>query len=293
MDKYCINGAAGKTVNINGKDCINMATLNFLGFIGNKEIEKPKKAKVTRKFLLVEGIYAKYGDTCPLPELVELKWKYKLRIILEESLSFGVLGASGRGITEHFDIPVDNIELIAASLENSMASMGGFCCGKKFVIDHQRLAGWGYCFSNSQPPMVAVAATEALNLMQKNPGLLVKLRDNCQRVHKLAQGIYGVKVCGIPLSPVQHLQLAEPTGDRGLDNSTLHMVQDMAISQGVAITPARYLEEEEHQLPQPSIRLAVSAHPSEEEIDRSMAIIKNAFFTVLHSNTAINSIPAK
>ncbi|KAK7508401.1 hypothetical protein BaRGS_00000640, partial [Batillaria attramentaria] len=363
MDKYCINGAAGKTVNINGKDCINMATLNFLGFIGNKEIEekavqalmkygvgpcgprgffgtmdvhlnleeqlarfmqteeailysygfvtiasvipayskrgdiifadegvgfacqkgcvasrstvkwfrhndmehlesllkkqkeedrkKPKKAKVTRKFLLVEGIYAKYGDTCPLPELVELKWKYKLRIILEESLSFGVLGASGRGITEHFDIPVDNIELIAASLENSMASMGGFCCGKKFVIDHQRLAGWGYCFSNSQPPMVAVAATEALNLMQKNPGLLVKLRDNCQRVHKLAQGIYGVKVCGIPLSPVQHLQLAEPTGDRGLDNSTLHMVQDMAISQGVAITPARYLEEEEHQLPQP------------------------------------------
>nr|KAG5714099.1 hypothetical protein BaRGS_020427 [Batillaria attramentaria] len=397
MDKYCINGPAGKTVNINGKDCINMATLNFLGFIGNKEIEEeavkalmkygvgscgprgfygtmdvhldleeqlarfmqteeailysygfvtiasaipayskrgdiifadegigfaaqkgcvasrstvkwfrhndmehlesllkkqdeedrknPKKAKVTRKFLVVEGIYANFGDICPLPKLMELKWKYKLRIFLEESLSFGVLGASGRGITEHFDIPVDNIELIAASLENSMASIGGFCCGKKFIIDHQRLSGSGYCFSASQPPMVAVAATKALNLMKESPALLVKLRENCQRVHKMAQGIDGVEVRGSPLSPVQHLQLTEPAADRDLDISTLQMVQDMVISQGVAITPARYLEGEEHQLPQPSIRLAVSAHLSEEEIDRSMAIIKNAFFTVLHNNS--------
>ncbi|PVD22741.1 hypothetical protein C0Q70_15997 [Pomacea canaliculata] len=398
MEKYCISGGAGKTVNINGKDCINMATLNFLGFIGNKEIEEdavkalmkygvgscgprgfygtmdvhleledllakfmnteeailysygfvaiasaipayskrgdvifadegigfaaqkgciasrstikwfrhndmehleallkaqeeedrrnPKKAKVTRKFLVVEGIYANYGDICPLPRLVELKWKYKLRIFLEESLSFGVLGANGRGVTEHFEIPIDNIELIAASLENSMASIGGFCCGKKFIIDHQRLSGSGYCFSASQPPMVAVAATTALKLMEKNPHLLLTLRENCQRVHEAVKQIDGVEVRGDPISPIQHLQLTEPAADRDLDLRMLQMVQDMSISQGVAITVARYLENEEHLLPQPSIRLSVSAHLTAEDIDKSLAIIKSAFRAVLNNTTS-------
>ena len=45
-----------------------------------------------------------------------------------------------------------------ASLENSAASSGGFCVGTKFVIDHQRLSGLGYCFSASLPPMMAAAA---------------------------------------------------------------------------------------------------------------------------------------
>ncbi|KAL8570676.1 hypothetical protein ACOMHN_039111 [Nucella lapillus] len=396
LEKYCITGPAGKIVNVNGKICVNMATLNFLGFIGNKEIEEeaikalmkygvgscgprgfygtmdvhleleeklagfmrteeailysygfvtissaipayskrgdiifadegigfaaqkgcvasrstvkwfrhndmahleqllkeqqaeekknPKKAKATRKFLVVEGIYANYGDLCPLPRLMELKWQYKVRIFLEESLSFGVLGATGRGVTEHFGISIEDVEMVTASLENSMASIGGFCCGKKFIIDHQRLSGMGYCFSASQPPMVAVAATKALSLMENDPTLLVKLGENCRRVHQAVQQMEGVEVRGSDLSPVQHLQLCEPAADRELDMRTLHMVQDLAVNQGVAITMARYLDKEEHLLPQPSIRLAVSAHLSTEEIDKSMSIIKTAFDTVLHCN---------
>jgi len=46
------------------------------------------------------------GQICDLPRLVELKYKYKVRLFVEESLSFGVLGAHGRGVTEHFDVPV-------------------------------------------------------------------------------------------------------------------------------------------------------------------------------------------
>ena len=46
------------------------------------------------------------GQVCDLPRLVELKYKYKVRLFLEESLSFGVLGEHGKGVTEHFNIPV-------------------------------------------------------------------------------------------------------------------------------------------------------------------------------------------
>ena len=49
------------------------------------------------------------GNLCDLPKLVELKYKYKVRLMIEESLSFGILGKQGRGVTEHFNIPVSAV----------------------------------------------------------------------------------------------------------------------------------------------------------------------------------------
>lgn len=60
----------------------------------------------TRRFLVVEGIYMNTGEICPLPELIELRKKYKLRIFIDETISFGTLGKTGRGVTEYFDVPV-------------------------------------------------------------------------------------------------------------------------------------------------------------------------------------------
>ena len=71
-----------------------------------EELKNPKLAKMTRKFLVVEGIYQNTGEICNLKEMVELKNKHKVRLFVDESLSFGVLGYHGRGITEHLDIPV-------------------------------------------------------------------------------------------------------------------------------------------------------------------------------------------
>ena len=52
-------------------------------------------------------------------------------------MSFGVLGARGQGVTEHFGVDRDNIDMIMGSLENAIGGIGGFCTGKKYVIDHQ------------------------------------------------------------------------------------------------------------------------------------------------------------
>ncbi|KAF3848715.1 hypothetical protein F7725_015212 [Dissostichus mawsoni] len=103
--------------------------------------KNPRKARVTRKFIVVEGLYINTADICPLPQLVKMKYRYKVRIFLEESMSFGVLGEHGRGVTEHFGV--------------------------------NRLSGQGYCFSASLPPMLAAAAIEALNIMEEDPGLKI------------------------------------------------------------------------------------------------------------------------
>jgi serine palmitoyltransferase len=65
-----------------------------------------KKKPLSRQFIVVEGIYANCGDICPLVELIELKKKYKYRLIVEESMSIGVLGPSGAGVCDHFGISV-------------------------------------------------------------------------------------------------------------------------------------------------------------------------------------------
>jgi len=66
-----------------------------------------------------------------------LKNEYPFRLIINESFSVGVLGAHGRGITEHFNIPITDVEIIAASVGNSIGSIGGFSCGDKQVCSHQ------------------------------------------------------------------------------------------------------------------------------------------------------------
>lgn len=68
--------------------------------------KNPKKAAKTRKFLIAEAIYMNTGEICPLNELVELRKKYKLRLILDESVSFGTIGKNGRGLTEFLNVDV-------------------------------------------------------------------------------------------------------------------------------------------------------------------------------------------
>lgn len=65
-----------------------------------------KRANRIRRFLIVESIYMNTGEMCPLNRLVELRKQYKLRLFLDESLSFGVLGVNGRGLTEHLNVDV-------------------------------------------------------------------------------------------------------------------------------------------------------------------------------------------
>ncbi|XP_067678319.1 serine palmitoyltransferase 1-like [Haliotis asinina] len=247
--------------------------------------KNPKKAKATRRFIVTEGLSMNYGDICPLPKLLELKWKYKVRIFLEESLSFGVLGKTGRGVTEYFGVNIDEIDLIAASLENSIASIGGFCCGRKYVVDHQRLSGLGYCFSASLPPMLASAATQALSILDNNPGLLVQLEENSKLMHKGLSKLEGFCVVGDPIAPIKHVRLSEPSDDRDLDMKTLQMIVDHSMMQGVALTLARYLEKEEHILPCPSIRVSVNCRLDKTEIDRVLSVMTASVNKVMSSSS--------
>ena len=115
-----------------------MSSLESLLMSHEKEERKnPKAAKVRRKFIIAEALYTNTGEICPVDQLIKFKWRFAARIFLEESNSFGVLGATGKGITEHLNLDPVDIDLITAELERSVGSIGGFCAGTTYVIDHQ------------------------------------------------------------------------------------------------------------------------------------------------------------
>lgn len=83
------------------------------------------------------------GLMAPLPELLKLRAKYKLRFFLDESISIGTIGKTGHGLTEYFNIPPSELDMISGSLEYAIGSIGGFCVGSHFIVEHQRLSGLG------------------------------------------------------------------------------------------------------------------------------------------------------
>lgn len=234
----------------------------------DRDRKNPKKAKVTRRFIVVESLYLNTGLLCPLPKLLELKWKYKVRLFVDDSLGLGVLGSGGRGVVEHFGVNMEEVDLVMGTLEAAIGSIGGYAAGRSFVVDHQRLSGSGYCFSASQPPLLAVAATKALRILQEEPERVARLRQNSALLsgalaEALAESDFYLE--GWEGSPVYHLRpklhLSAEAAEARLD-----AIVAAAYADAIVLTRSRHLVSQEAWPLRPSIRIAVSAHLSAEEL---------------------------
>lgn len=107
-----------------------------------------------------------------------MKLKYKFRLILDETWSFGVLGRTGRGVTEHQNVDPAEIDMIVGSLSGPLIAGGGFCAGSEEIVHHQRISAAAYTFSAALPALLSTTASEALNLLQSSPELITQLRAN-------------------------------------------------------------------------------------------------------------------
>ena len=138
-----------------------------------------------RRWIVVEGVYRNTGNVCPLEKILELKEEFKYRVFLDESISFGTMGNTGRGLTEHFGKSIVDIDILNISLETALGSVGGVCVGTREVVDHQRLSGAGYCFSAAAPPFLSTVAMKSLSLLETDRTYIQKLRENRRLFHSL------------------------------------------------------------------------------------------------------------
>lgn len=175
--------------------------------VEGQERKKTKKSLI-RRFIIVEGLYQYHGDICKLDRIVELAKKFKYRIMLEDSLGFGVLGATGKGTPEHFNVPMSDIDCYCINADTALATTGGFCIGSHTVVDHQRLSGAGYCFSAASPPFCSAAGVQNITMIaDKGSELSADLRSKAKYFRGIVRAIDGVTVQGDDVSPVVHFRL--------------------------------------------------------------------------------------
>lgn len=247
--------------------------------------EKRKKSKLNRRFIVTEGIFMNHGDISPLQDILALKHEYKYRILLDDSYALGVLGATGRGSCEHWNIPVQDIDIISVNMDTSLATTGGFCTGSHEVVDHQRLSGAGYCFSASSPPYTCTAGTVALGLIDEHTDRCEQVRNNALLLRELLTGISMVDVVGgaDSPSPVVFLRLSsDAAGEMPLREQTrvLESICEQVFESSCIIGCPRFIPADKLQ-PSPSLRIAVTSMHSKQNIRTVAALLSEAFKSLM------------
>ena len=134
-----------------------------------------------RTLVVSDGVFSMEGDLAPLPDLVELTARHGATLIVDDSHGIGVLGATGAGVAEHFDLG-GRIDIITGTLGKALGgAAGGFVAGSRALTDVLEQRSRGQLFSNGIPPSVACGSREALAILREDPGRLRRLRDNVAR----------------------------------------------------------------------------------------------------------------
>jgi 8-amino-7-oxononanoate synthase len=176
--------------------------------------------------ILVEGVYSMDGDVTNLPQYLELKKKYGCMLMIDEAHSFGTIGKTGRGISEHFGIDANEVDIWMGTLSKSMASMGGFIAGSKALVEYLRYTTPGFVFAAGMTPTIGQAALSALGLMFEEPWRITDLQKNCQFFYDAlnARGIdTGLAIGQSPVVPaitgdsMQALLLSEKLLEQGIN----------------------------------------------------------------------------
>lgn len=131
-----------------------------------------------RALLVVEGLYSMDGDLPELAALVRLKRRYDAWLMVDEAHSLGVLGQTGRGIAEEQRVDPTDVDLWMGTLSKALASTGGYIAGSRTLVELLKYTSPGFVYSVGAAPAVAAAALAAIEIMQREPGRLAKLRQN-------------------------------------------------------------------------------------------------------------------
>jgi 8-amino-7-oxononanoate synthase len=132
------------------------------------------------KLVVADSVFSMDGDIIDLPRVVDLCRKYGAWLMIDEAHSVGVLGATGRGIEEHFGLG-SVIDIKMGTLSKTIPSVGGYVAAKKEVIQYLRHTSRAYIFSAALPPAQAAAAREAFRVILDEPERVEKLRQNSEQ----------------------------------------------------------------------------------------------------------------
>ncbi|KAF2641282.1 PLP-dependent transferase [Massarina eburnea CBS 473.64] len=260
--------------------------------VTKEQLKKP----LTRRFIITEGMFENIGDVADLPKLVELKIKYKFRIILDETWSYGVLGRTGRGLTEAQNVDSSEVDMIIGSLAGPLSAAGGFCAASSEVVEHQRISSASYTYSAALPALLATTASETISLLQEQPEILAGLRENIKAMRAQLDPRSDWVTCTSHVdNPILILILKDEVVEgKALSvqdqNQILQDAVDECLVNGVLITRLRAfppgLGENPRQAgwqPEPALKVCVTSGLTKKETEKAGIAIRHAITKVMKS----------
>ncbi|MDD4758731.1 MAG: glycine C-acetyltransferase [Lascolabacillus sp.] len=186
--------------------------------------EKLKEAQSQRfRIIVTDGVFSMDGNQAPLDKILELAKKYDALVMVDESHSAGVVGRTGKGVSELYNV-LGEVDIITGTLGKAFGgAIGGFTTGRKEIVDMLRQRSRPYLFSNSIPPMVAASGVEAFNMLEETNELQDKLHENVEYfVSKMKEAKFDIKptqsaICAVMLYDAKlSQQFAEELLEEGI-----------------------------------------------------------------------------
>lgn len=224
------------------------------------DLEKQLQAAQAQRFRLIvtDGVFSMDGNVAPLDKIYELASKYDAMVMVDESHSAGVVGETGRGVTEQYNLR-GKIEILTGTLGKAFGgAIGGFTTGKKEIIDMLRQRSRPYLFSNSIPPMVAAAGVKMVEMMTATNELQDKLHSNTKYF------VAKMQAAGFDCKPTQSAICAVMLYDAKLSQTMAAKLQE----EGIFVTGFYYPVVPKGQA---RIRVQLSAAHEPEHLDKCIA----------------------
>ncbi|MCK9627131.1 MAG: glycine C-acetyltransferase [Bacteroidales bacterium] len=228
-----------------------------------EELEECLKVSQAQRFRLIvtDGVFSMDGNVAPLDKIYRLAEKYNAMVMVDESHSAGVVGKTGRGTTELYNLR-GKVEIITGTLGKSFGgAIGGFTTGKKEIIALLRQRSRPYLFSNSVPPMVAAAGIAMFDMMSKTNELQDKLHSNTDYF------VEKMKAVGFDIKPTQSAICAVMLYDAKLSQQFASRM----LEEGIYVTGFYFPVVPKDQA---RIRVQISAGHEPEHLDKCIAAFK-------------------
>lgn len=224
------------------------------------DLEAQLKAAQACRFRLIvtDGVFSMDGNVCPLDKIYELANQYDAMVMVDESHSAGVVGKTGRGVTELHELR-GKVEIITGTLGKAFGgAVGGFTTGKKEIIDMLRQRSRPYLFSNSLPPMVVAAGVKMFDLISSDNQLQDKLHANTKYFSEK------MIAAGFDIKPTQSAICAVMLYDAKLSQDMAAKLQE----EGIYVTGFYYPVVPKNEA---RIRVQISAGHEMEHLDKCIA----------------------
>lgn len=147
-----------------------------------EDLEKQLKLAQAQRFRIIvtDGVFSMDGNVAPMDKITELANKYDALVMVDECHSAGVVGKTGRGVTELYNIR-GQVDIITGTLGKAFGgAIGGFTTGRKEIIELLRQRSRPYLFSNSVPPAVVGASLEVFRMLKESDELHDRLVENVE-----------------------------------------------------------------------------------------------------------------